>query len=522
MNKEKTPNAFYNYLKIDQAELFTIICLPHNNGKFPTVIMRTPYDDADEFVPEEQLCQNKLAELSCWIDNGYAIVYQHCRGTGKSTGDCIPHVYEREDGLFLQDWIRKQSFYNGELYLYGSSYKASVHFLTAPFADDIKGAVLQVYDCKRYNGLYRNGFFKIGLMGGWYVRMYKKKSIRNKNYTAESYNMLPLSDFSKTVFGENAVQLDEILKHPKHNDDFWQALPDYKAYDTIKHADIPILLLTGFYDIFTGGIFDMWNSFDNTTKSKSALLVHPFDHKCNGEIQAINFENGNVNKEFQNFQIKWFDSIRESKNPPFEKGKVTYYKLFDNIWCCDDFYTADKYQKIVLGKDTITYEYNPDNPATFKGGLSTNFGGNVWQDKPDLRDDIITLYTPEFTEDTFVKGKIKAKLKVKTNCDDTCFYVRISLCKPEGDYGLRDDINQISNFCDDYIPNTEIEMNFSFDEHAFVIKKGEKLRVDISSSAFPLYVRHTNNKGLFSEQTTTKKATNTVILEDSYIQIPID
>ena len=64
-------------------------------------------------------------------------------------------------------------------------------------------------------------------------------------------------------------------------------------------------------------------------------------------------------------------------------------------------------------------------------------------------------------------------------------------------------------------------MDFFFDEHAFVIKKGEKLRIDISSSAFPLYVRHTNNKGLFSEQTTIKKAVNSLILENSYIEIPI-
>ena len=92
----------------------------------------------------------------------------------------------------------------------------------------------------------------------------------------------------------------------------------------------------------------------------------------------------------------------------------------------------------------------------------------------------------------------------------------------EGDYGLRDDINQISNICDDYTPNTEIKMDFSFDEHAFVIRKGEKLGIDISSSAFPWYVKHTNNKGFFSEQITAKTAVNTVILEDSYIEIPVE
>ena len=206
---------------------------------------------------------------------------------------------------------------------------------------------------------------------------------------------------------------------------------------------------------------------------------------------------------------------------PFEKGKVTYYKLFGNEWCTDSFEKVDELRTIPLGQGEVTYCYNPYNPATFKGGLSTNFGGTAWQDPPNSRYDIISVYTPEFSEETFIKGKMKAKLKVKSNCEDTCFYMRISLCKIEGDYGLRDDINQISNFCADYIPGDELEMTFSFDEHAFVIQKGEKLRIDISSSAFPHYVRHTNNKGLFSEQTTAKIAHNTVVLDESYIEIPI-
>ena len=117
---------------------------------------------------------------------------------------------------------------------------------------------------------------------------------------------------------------------------------------------------------------------------------------------------------------------------------------------------------------------------------------------------------------------MKATLCVKTDCEDTCFYVRISLVKKEGYYGLRDDINQISNFCVDYKPNEEVKMEFSFDEHAFVAKKGEKLRIDISSSAFPLYVRHTNNKGLFSEQKTVKIANNTVDLDSSSLSVYIE
>lgn len=514
--------ASFEYLEFNGGKLFTVICLPKEQGTFPTLVWRKPYVDSEEFQTEAEICAEKLEEFKAWLDNGYAVVFQHCRGRGKSSGDCIPYINEREDTLFLYDWIRKQNFYNGELFLYGHSYTSSVHFVATPFAEDIKGAVFREQDCERYNCNYRNGFYKMGLHGGWYVKMYKKKSQLKKNFTPETYHMLPLSDFSKTVFGESAEDFDEILKHPDRNDPFWATrYGGGEAHEAIKHANIPILLVTGFYDIYTGGVFDMWNSLDNETKAKSALAVHPYGHGDSEENQPVKFENAELKEAFKDYAIHWMNAIRGKGDLTFEKGKVTYYKLFANEWCTDAFDESADVVKLPLGEGEVTYRYNPYNPASFPGGLSTNFGGNAWQDPPNSRYDIISLYTPEFEHDVFVKGKMKAKLKVKSNCEDTCFYMRISLCKEAGDYGLRDDIHQISNFCVDYKPGDEIEMNFSFDEHAFVMHKGEKLRIDISSSAYPHYVRHTNNKGLFSEQTTAKIADNTVILNESYIEIPI-
>jgi len=99
--------------------------------------------------------------------------------------------------------------------------------------------------------------------------------------------------------------------------------------------------------------------------------------------------------------------------------------------------------------------------------------------------------------------------------------VRVSLVRAEGDYGLRDDIQQISNVCPDYVPGNDVVLDFVFDEHSFVIHPGEKLRVDVSSSAWPHYVPHTNNRGLFSEQTTARVADNTVICSDSALVTPV-
>ena len=175
-----------------------------------------------------------------------------------------------------------------------------------------------------------------------------------------------------------------------------------------------------------------------------------------------------------------------------------------------------------MGKDTITYTYDPQNPPSFKGGLCCNFGGAMFQDKPYQRDDIITVYTDEFPEDVFVKGRMKGSLSVKSDCFDTCFYMRVSVEKEQGDFGLRDDITTLCHQLGDYNPNTIVDLKFTFDEHAFLIKKGERLRIDIASADAENYVRHTNTKGLYSEQTEIRIARNTVNLEKSALILPIE
>ncbi len=514
----------YYYLKAKSAELFTVTLTPDKVGTYPIVVVRTPYVDGYENTDEEIIMADYLREYMECLKRGYAVVVQHCRGRGKSTGDCIPYINEREDGLNLLDWIREQSFYQGEIYLKGVSYLTSVHYATAPFADDIKGAAFGVQDCERYNICYRNGFLKKALHCEWYVGMYKAKSKLKKNCTEGTFEMLPLSDFSKTVFGESAEDFDMMLKAPNRDNEFWNTrYGGSDARNAIRDAKIPILCTTGLFDIYTGGVFDMWNSMSEETRNKSALIVSAYDHgdSCDTENSMI-FPKGKKVEQFgENYEIDWFDEIRNNESYPFARGKVTYYSLFENKWMTDDFADSESFMDLTLGNTKETYLYNPFAPARFRGGLSCNFGGSVFQDRPNSRYDIISVYTDKFEKDIFVKGKMSAKLTVLSDCEDTCFYIRISIEKERGDLGLRDDITSICYQLGDYKKNTEVELSFNFDEIAFLIKKGERLRVDISSADAAHYVRHTNNKGLYSEQTTAKVAHNTVDLSKSVLKIPV-
>ncbi len=515
--------AYSVYMQADAAELFTAVCLPEPGEKFPTVLFRSPYVDDAQNKTDDEVTAAAAAAQAHFTDAGYAVIWQHCRGRGKSSGDCVPYIYEREDGLALQAWVRQQPFYNGELYLVGGSYLSSVHYVTAPFAPDIKGAVLAVQDTERYNIKYRNGFFKSGLHGGWYVGMYKKKTIPQKNFVPESFLTLPLSDFTRTVLGEPSPDFDEGLRHPKADDPFWRTRwGGGEAHDAVKHANIPILLVTGFYDIYTGGIFDMWNAMDDATRDKSALIVHPYDHGCNAMGQPVQFDGATLSERFGDYQVRWLDWVRGKGDAPAQPGKVTYYGPFGDGWRTDGFETSGKTLDFGLGEGERTYVYNPYAPASFKGGLSANFGGCAWQDPPDSRYDILSFFTPPFETDTNVRGRMSARLRVRSDCEDTCFYIRVSLEKPEGWYGIRDDIRQISEFVPDYVPGQPADLEFRFDEHAFTVRRGERLRFDVSSSAFPLYVRHTNNRGLFSEQKTAKIAHNTVILDASAVSVPVE
>ena len=139
----------------DGVKLYTLVQLPVPEGKFPTIIKRNPYADV---TPEMERFRTENT-------HGYAIVYQECRGTGRSEGDCIPYINEHNDGLDTLDWIRKQDFYNGELFLEGQSYLSAVHLsYLKTNQPDVKAACLMIMDTERYNLLYRNGFFKTGLL----------------------------------------------------------------------------------------------------------------------------------------------------------------------------------------------------------------------------------------------------------------------------------------------------------------------------------------------------------------------
>ena len=117
---------------------------------------------------------------------------------------------------------------------------------------------------------------------------------------------------------------------------------------------------------------------------------------------------------------------------------------------------------------------------------------------------------------------MKAVLTVRSNRPDTSFYISVGIKKTQGDYVLRHDITSLSYQTRDYAENDIVRLDFCFDEYAFLLRKGEQLWIDISSTDNNAYVCHTNKKGRYYLQTEADAAVNTVYLRRSKLILPVE
>ena len=508
----------------DGVKLYTYGTRPAPGVKCPIVIMRNPY------VKEQPVDLAAFArERRGALVRGYAYLVQHCRGCGMSEGDWIPYENERADGLALLDWVRRLPWYSGEIFLEGGSYLSSVHWAylnTNP--PDVKGACLSVQDVNRYNIVYRNGFFKTGLHGGWFVKGYKKKNHGLQRDTSVSFADFPLCDFSRRYWGEAVPSLDNKIMHPCADDPFWRSHEPGSGVDfrrAFMDSTMPILLRTGFYDIYTDGICEMWRETPAARRANCALLIDAYNHggRIENAMKGTRGEfPGGARADEGISPIDWFDYCRTGRAcTNAVPGRTRYYALWENRWIEDESLLDGKRRiDLKLGAGVRAWTYDPKRPLPeFPGSGGICFGGMRMQPPPDFRDDVVSFVLPPCTERIDVRGRMCARLAVTSDCEDTCFYVRVSVQKDDDIwYLLRDDIMSLCADGAGYAPGAEKAVTFRFADHAFRLEKGDRLRVDVSSGNSQ-FAPHGNVKGLQAAVREPKVAHNAVRADASFLTL---
>lgn len=503
----------------DGVRLYTRVITPKGKHKLPIVFIRTPYEAAHNGVPHD------LSEYDNdpFINNGYAVVLQHVRGSGDSEGVFVPYAYsEREDGLNSLEIIRKLNIYNGEIYLFGSSYLSTVHLCyldTNP--DDIKGAALNIQTDRMYFRNYRNGCCYNFCNLGWWLGMLKRQF---PNPSLKEAIKRPYKNIIKRAIGTEYPPYTNLLLNNKYND-FWESDPRTYAIDNLK---IPTLFAEGWYDFYIDGMFSMWERLPEETKKRSTFIVGPWGHDTKVSKRAeYPLNNGNLPNDFV---VEWFNGIRDGKPYPYsENGKITYYSLGEDTWKTVTYPTTSaKNMRLYFCENNtlntshcqtnekISYTYDPEKR------LNCYKHHDIYKAAPvDSVDGVISFQTDEFTENTSFLTKIRWHMNVSSNCEDTAFFFRVYFVEDNVAYNLTETITSLSHIDENYKAGKEITIDLLTPPIAFTVKKGGRIRVDISSDG-GIYVPHANIKGHWAEVTETKIATNTIYLNDSFIELDIE
>ena len=142
----------------DGTKLAANIFRPKGEGRFPVILMRTPYGKPDE----------KTGDAKRYTAAGYVMVVQDCRGRGKSEGVWDPFRYDVEDGFDTQEWIGHQAWCNGSIGTAGGSYVGWTQWAPAPKGSRYLKAMVPVVPFgNAYDLAYTGGAFQLALLMGW-------------------------------------------------------------------------------------------------------------------------------------------------------------------------------------------------------------------------------------------------------------------------------------------------------------------------------------------------------------------
>jgi putative CocE/NonD family hydrolase len=184
------------------------------------------------------------------------------------------------------------------------------------------------------------------------------------------------------------------------------------------------------------------------------------------------------------------------------------------------------------------FTYDPHNPVPTVGGamigaLPTVAGmrpGPLEQSAIESRSDVLIYTTPEFEQDTEISGPVTLRLFASTSAVDTDFTGKLTLVEADGkSYNLCEGILRLSgrNFTgkpEPATPGEVYDLTIGVGQTSVVVAKGQRLRLQVSSSNFPQYDRNMNTgraigvdaKGVIAQQTIhhdRKRA--------SYLEVPI-
>jgi len=463
----------------------------------PVVLIRTPYN------------KSGIGEIVKFFTvNDYIVVVQDVRGKYMSEGNFIPFSNEISDGLETLDWISQQSWCNGNIVMWGSSYLGHAALVLSNSNHPNLKSIFSLsgwIDSQLINS--PGGAFHQMLVIPWLIFEGQQSKVSLKGMDMdEIFNHTPLVEVIPVMDLDSGSSGLESLESASN-------LTNSFSYIDVN---IPIMHVTGWYDFTAMASVDAYQKVLASSKSSQNILIGPWYHnQIYDENQYLgNYKlkpNSNTSLEpILEYSVEWFD--RTIKKPHKSLSpEAQYYVLFEDKWRasqvwppqgaqnCKFYFKKDslfttQYQEFIQEKGQTNFTYNPENPVPTEGGANFNFFidklGIKNQNQIEAREDVITFTSSFFKEDKIIAGSISTQLFIETNAKSTDFTAKLTKVDRDGNsWNLVDGITRIPII---EKSNSPLKVTIEMGDIAFLLKKGERLRVQISGGNFPKCDRNPN------------------------------
>lgn len=532
----------------DGVRLFAHIHRPKTGKKWPVIVIHNPY--ISNFMMES------IIDGPVFAKHGYIVVDVNVRGTVLSEGEWTPYENRRQDGKAIIDWVGEQDWCDGNIGTYGGSYLGYTQLCIADYEHPmLKTMFVMVWGCVPYNLVYRRGMYRPDMLS-WAAQMMEDNRYRLRNGTEnqelsrKAFEAKPPVMLGEYLKGKRCGWYADMVMAGKSTDAYWNSGSWKELQETLPEIKRPVYLMGGWYDVFLRSQMDSYHMMLPDVREKSRFVIGPWWHACSLG-GTMKYPNEDRYRPSHKEALKWFDYQLKGKDYPEKLGVIEAYNIGENIWKCwkDEICGNDAYvvylEKAIdlehnssTGKlsihlpeknQKITYFYDPANPVESVGGnlLSNNRNPeqppecSTEQPEPGIRGDVISFLSEPLQEEMCLAGQIEAQLYVSSSAPATAFTVNVMEVFEGGKtMNIRDDITDIrwtdEEHVENYEPGTVRKLTLRLLTVNWMLQKGSRLRIDISSSNFPAYHVHPNTEKHWAEETEKVIAEETIYTGKRY------
>lgn len=475
----------------------------------PTILLQTPYNKnlyrlANAIPPQ-------AGGTSFPFDSAhYDYVIVDWRGLYGSADAAVTGYDHGLDGYDCVEWIARQAWSDGKIGTWGASALGAVQYMTAKHQPPhLLCAVPIVQDFKsKYDDSYTGGD----------LRKEQDETIQQLGFTS----------------------LSLVMAHPTR-DAAWQLIES--STDDPDSITVPMLLIGGWFDHDPDGVMrafeDLRARSAPAVRSEHLLMMGPWTHSGVDRAEQGDLTYPDAADVSTVAALRFFDHyLRGLPNGVESAPLISYYQMGENVWR-----NTESWSGVATGLDTLylasggglqrsiepgsagdPLPYDPRNPAPSIGGNRFTLDHSVAVGPVDQRSlvesrsDVLIYTTPLLDQDLVVDGSLALDLFFSSDRTDSDVGVRLCDVYPDGrSILLTQSIRRLRFRNGDrpadtarMIPGTVYPVTVNLQNIAMTFPKGHRLRIDVSSSLYPMFDINPNTGGPLYQAGDTLVAANRI------------